>query len=145
MTTTQPQRLTPSDVNELLDDRGLHDASRGPGCYALELDVPDSVEAAHRRWLAHVDTLPRDDGPRRFAEAPRCAYVGAGKNVYERLDEHARGEERSARYPSVYPPVDVIDVWPARSTTQAFDHEYGRATDLARQGWAVACNGVVVG
>lgn len=134
--------FTPTAVHESLDRAGLLDAAHGPGCYALALDVPDSVEAANRDWLAHFDALPGNDAVGRLARAEAVAYVGASKDVYGRLEDHAKGEVRKARVMQPFPPTEVIDVWPEDSQ---FIAERQHAYALADDGWRVWCDGEVVG
>lgn len=137
-----PDEFTPTTVNEALDHAGLLDDSHGPGCYAIALDVPGSVEAAHRRWLEHFDTFPGDDAIARLVGAQRVAYVGASKDVYSRLMDHAEGEVRKARVMQPFPAVEVLDVSPRPSP---FDYERERAYMLAGGGTVVWVNGDVIG
>jgi hypothetical protein len=133
--------LTPVDMHESLDHAGLLNTVHGPGCYALELKVPDDADDVHRDWSAVHDVVPGDEVLGRLAKASRVAYVGASKDMYARLCDHCEADVRQSAYCEVFPPVDVVTLWPDQSP---FDAEYSRATDLAQEGWTVTCNGEVI-
>jgi hypothetical protein len=130
--------LDAATLNERLDERGYHGAVRGPGCYGLELSVPDDEGRVRARWpwteglLGAVETL---------AAAQRVAYVGASGNVRDRLAEHVAGDTRSTRMLDAYPPTDIVAVWPREDP---FERERRCARRLARDGWVVWCDGEVV-
>lgn len=134
-------RLTPTDAHEQLDHAGLLDAAHGPGCYALRLSVPDTHAAVVDAWDATHDVRPGGSELADLAAADRVAYVGASGNVYERIMDHARGDKRKATYLEAFPPVEVVDVF---SGTRAFTAEWNNALELARDGWAVCCDGEVL-
>lgn len=117
-------------LTESLDERGLLDAARGPGVYAVAVAVPDALEAVRDAWDAHHDARP--DGLDRLAAADRVAYVGASTQVYARLAEHVTGARRGTAFLAAYPPERVVDVWP---DDEPFDAEFNRAAALSREGW----------
>jgi hypothetical protein len=121
-------RLTPTHATEQLDHRDLLAASRGPGCYALRLAVPDSTEAARERWDAHHDARPPEPTLERLAAAEQVAYIGAAREVYGRIMDHAAGDVRKAAICEAFPPVDIMDVWP---TDDPFAREWDRARKVA--------------
>lgn len=90
-----------------LDERGLLDAARGPGCYALSLNVPEDLR---RRWRRHFDAVPANLGW--LADAPRAVYVGAASDVYGRLCEHVAADVRRASVLRLCPPQRVVAVEP---------------------------------
>lgn len=143
MTHTQQSRLTPVSLHETLDYGGMLDDAEGPGCYALELRVPDSVEAVHRQWLTVHEHVPQHDGLDQLAEAGRVAYVGASKHVRRRLEDHVNSELRQAAFVEAFDPVDVVKIWPFDSAGEAFEREGAKATELAHEGWVVAKDGEV--
>lgn len=122
-----------TDLTETLDNRGLLSDARNPGTYAVECDAPDNLEPVARRW-AGISDRPLPDGyAARIAEADTVAYVGASDNsVYGRLQDHTNGEVRQATFLSAFPPIDVLDVWPADQS--AFSDEYNRARSVAGDG-----------
>lgn len=132
--------MTPTELHERLDTRGLLDDSRGPGCYALEVDTPDSTEAVARAFLAVGDATPPDATMERLT-SHKCAYVGASKQVYDRLADHAAGEVRQATFLRAFDAVGVVGVWPA---SEPFEAEYNRAVALRREGWTCWTDGGVV-
>lgn len=134
--------MTPVEVHEAMDVNGHLDDAHGPGCYALRLEVPDSIHEAHRRWRDHFDALPADDAVTRLARAPRVAYVGASQDVYGRIMDHAEGEVRKAAVFRPFPPEEVIDIYPS---DDPFRDEMQTARDLSEEGWLVWVNGEVVG
>lgn len=112
-----------SQVTQDLDERGLLDAARGPGCYALKLRVPEDLR---RRWRRHFDAEP--DNLDRLAAAPRALYVGAASDVYGRLCEHVAADVRRASVLRVCPPQRVVAVEP---TSDPFEAEYSFARGFA--------------
>jgi hypothetical protein len=132
--------FTASRVHETLDERGVLDATQGPGTYALKVRTPNDVESVMRAFREHVDTLPERETLERLTE-DRVLYVGASGNVYDRLQEHANANVRKALFLRVMTPVRVFDVWP---TTNAFETEYRKALELSRQGWTCWSDGEVV-
>lgn len=138
-------RLTPTTTHETLDHQGLLADAHGPGVYALEAAVPDSVEAVHRAWHDHGDPPP-DWMLTRLAQAERVAYVGASnRSVYDRLQDHAEGEVRKATLLEVFDPVGVIGVWPAEGEDPVGIEERPRAMLLAQEGWVAWTDGTVIG
>jgi len=136
-------RLTPTHATEQLDHKGLLAASRGPGCYALRLAVPDDTAAARERWDAAHDARPPEPTLKRLAAAEQVAYVGAASEVYERIMDHARGDVRKAAVCEAFAPTDVLDVWP---TEEPFAREWDRARRFAENNPGLAwCNGEVRG
>jgi hypothetical protein len=136
-------RLTPTHATEQLDHRGLLAASHGPGCYALRLSVPDSTDAARSAWDAHHDARPPEPALERLAAADGVAYVGAAGHVYDRIMDHAEGVKRQAAVCKVFPPTEVLEVWPHEDP---FTHEWDRARRLSRErDYRVWCDGVVLG
>lgn len=131
----------PTSVHESLDHAGLLDDAHGKGVYAIALDVPDSVEEAHRQWLEHFETSPGDDAIARLVGADQVAYVGASSDVYSRIMDHAEGDVRKASVLEAFPPVEVVEVWPHPSP---FDYERERAYMLAGGGTVVWVNGEVI-
>jgi hypothetical protein len=124
--------MNETDLTETLDRRGLLSDARNPGTYALICDAPDNIEPVARRWASISDTPMPDGYAARIADADTVAYVGASnRSIYGRLQDHTNGEVRQATFLTAFPPVDVLDVWPARS---AFDDEYNRARSVAGEG-----------
>ena len=136
-----PDEFTVTSVNERLDRDGRLDDAHGSGCYALAIDVADSVEDVERRWVRYFDVLP-GNALERLAHADRTCYVGASGDVYHRLMDHARGDVRKASVLVAFSPERVIGVWPE---DDPFDAERSRALALRAQGWTSWVNGEVVG
>lgn len=104
----------------------------GPGVYALKLSVPDSRDVVEARWATHYDV----DVPEWVWAAYRhegVLYVGAAKNVFERLTEHLGSPNRTASLCRVFPPHSVWDVWLFDDVTRAFDRESGIAIQLRNE------------
>jgi hypothetical protein len=134
--------LTETTLTERLDERGLLDAARGPGMYALAVMVPDTRAVVTGNWDATHDVRPPDDALDRLAAADRVAYVGASSDVYHRLCEHVGGSTRQTAFLAAFDLEHVIDVWPH---DDPFTAEYNRALRLERDGWRVWCDGDVLG
>jgi hypothetical protein len=131
-------RLTPTDINETLDHRGLLADATGPGVYALRVATPDTVEAVARQWHEYVDAaLPEGYAERLTADD--VAYVGASMCVRDRLAEHARGDVRRATFLRAFPPVDVVGVWADPEPFVTAEHAHGRG--LRADGWVVWTDG----
>ena len=134
--------LSETELTERLDEGRLLDAARGPGCYALAVNVPDDRATVCEQWDGTHEARPPDGTLAQLAAADDVAYVGASGHVYDRLRDHAAGDVRTVSLLSVFDPTAVIDVWPDESP---FAWEYNCAKMLAQQGWTVWCNGEVVG
>lgn len=126
-----------SDLTQTLDDRGLLAASRGPGCYAVAVAVPDDEAEVAFAWHDTHDAAPPEGTFDRLAAAERVAYVGASSDVYARLCEHVTGERRRATFLAAFDINGVVDVWPDDSP---FQHEFNRAVKLARRPGNVVWN-----
>lgn len=133
--------FTPIQVHESLDVAGWLDDAHGPGCYALRLDVPASAEQAHRAWLSTFEAVPEGDALTELAAAERVAYVGASGDVYDRLMDHAEGAVRQTALLSVFPPQEVVTIWPSDSP---FEDENRLAYCLRDEGWTCWSDGEVV-
>lgn len=123
-------RLTPTEVTEWCDATPERaEATRGPGAYAIRLrDPADTPQAVRKTWESVYDAPPPDGFLSRLASAERFCYVGShGKNVYERLLQHAAGE-KSSTVMTAWPPVAVVDVWPRE---EPGDVEFTYAVDVA--------------
>lgn len=134
--------VTPTTLHEQLDARGLLDKAHGPGTYALRVETPDSREAVAREWRRDADVLPPDETLERLS-GETVAYVGASKNVYERVMDHARGEVRQAALLRVFDVTGLVGVWPS-DRDDPYSEEYNRAVYLSNHGWTVWCDGAVV-
>ena len=132
--------MNPTDLHQTLDDRGLLDAAHTGGTYALRVKTPDSVERVARAFLKVSDGTPPEHVIERLT-ADRVAYVGASKDVYSRLQDHAEAEVRQATFLRAFDPVEVVGVWPA---DEPFDAEYNRACALSNEGWCVWMDGEVL-
>jgi predicted GIY-YIG superfamily endonuclease len=125
--------LTPDPADGLSGDAYLseHVEQKGytpselqtPGCYALRLSIPDTtnIEAYERLFAEHYENVPGYvDG---LADAPRCYYVGAAKNIYERLEDHVSGDVRQAVLPTVFEVHSLKTVWKMESMDEAIQRE----------------------
>lgn len=135
------KRLSPTEAHETLDHMGVLDESQGSGCYALRLKTPDTYDEVRDHWDAYFEGRPDSSDLHDLADGERVAYVGASSNVYDRIMDHAEGEKRKSAYLKVFPPVDVVDVWP---TEVPFQEEYNRGVFLAKNGWATITDGEVL-
>jgi len=131
-------RLTPAEINEILDRRGALADATGPGVYALRVATPDTVEAVVRQWHGQVDAALPDGYAARLV-ADDVAYVGASMHVRDRLAEHARGDVRRATFLRVFPPVDVVGVWSDPEPFVTAERAHG--LELRAADWTVWCDG----
>lgn len=122
--------MNETDLNQTLEDWGELDAARGPGCYALEVAIPDRGEQIARYWHRHHDHAP-EGFYRRLADAEQVLYVGAAKDVYERLCDHIAGEVRQATFLKAYPAVSLHSIWPKEVPERAFIEEQAVARALS--------------
>ncbi|MFC6770298.1 hypothetical protein ACFQDD_01950 [Halorubrum pallidum] len=118
----------PEEIAQHVDD--LSDAHT-PGVYVVELSIPDtsSYETYTRLWLAQHDSVA--GYVESIAASDRLLYVGAAKNVYERLREHLDKPNRSTAVAEVFPIHSVSELVLFDTPTEAFDAEQGIAMDLA--------------
>jgi hypothetical protein len=130
-----------AELTERLDARDELAAARGPGVYAIECVVPETIDAVGESWDNQHDARPPDDAIERLAAAGSVAYVGAAGNVYERLCDHIAGKRRRASFVAAFPPRDVIGIWPS---DQPFEAEYNRAVALAEDEWLVWTDGTLL-
>jgi hypothetical protein len=130
--------LTPTAVHETLDERGLLDDAHRPGCYGLRVRTPSLTDEVAQSFREHSDVTPPEKIMDRLASAGRVAYVGASGNVYDRLQDHARGDVRKALFLRCFPPVDVVGVWPSEAP---FESEFNRARALSEENWTVWTDG----
>lgn len=121
--------LTETDLNETLERFGVMDRARTPGVYALELATPaDDANTVLRSWVDHYDANPPDGFAARAASAERLCYVGShAQSVYQRLCQHVAGH-KSSTIMEVWPPVDVVAIWPHDAPTA---QEYNHAQELS--------------
>lgn len=130
--------FSPTDVHATLDDTGLLDDAHGAGCYALEVTVPDAVDAVQRAWLASSKHPLPDAYAEQLAAADSVEYVGASPDVYARLMDHARGDVRKSSLLATFDAVGVTAVWPEASP---FEREVGHAMSRSTGTRAVWANG----
>lgn len=105
--------------------------AHAPGVYALTLSTPDDRPYAEV-WDEHHDARhPELDA---MEAAGRVLYVGAAKNVFERVTEHLESPNRSGAVPRVFPIHDVQTVWWKESVEQAFTDESRHAIELRNLG-----------
>jgi len=133
--------VTATALHEQLDARGLLDKAHSPGTYALRVETPDSREEVAREWRRDADVLPPDETLERLA-GETVAYVGASKNIYERVMDHASGEVRQAALLRVFDLSGLVGVWP--SDGDPYSEEYNRAVYLSEHGWICWVDGEVV-
>ena len=132
--------MTPTDLQQTLDDRGLLDDAHNAGTYALRVETPNTVEGVARAFLSVADGTPPEHVIDRLT-SERVAYVGASSEVYGRLMDHAEGRVRQATFLEAFDAVDVVGVWPEADPFQA---EYNRAVSLSNSGWCVWMDGEVL-
>lgn len=134
--------MNETTLTQRLDDRNLLDTARNPGVYALQCAVPDAVDAVGKQWDQHHTIRPSKDTLQRLAAADRVAYVGASKDVYQRLCDHVTHSRRKASFVSAFNPERVVDVWPH---SDPFEAEFNRAMRLIHDDWTVWTDGVLYG
>jgi len=114
---------------ELATVAGPDDDVSGPGIYAILLSTPDttSVETHARLWREQHETTP--EYLETIAASDRVVYIGAAKNVRDRVADHVAGKQTSAVM-EVFPPHSVWGAWYTGSVDEAFERESMRAMDL---------------
>lgn len=136
--------MNEADLTETLDRRGQLDAARGPGCYALEVEQPATVQQAINWWRNVRDVNPPNDALARIATAESILYVGAASNVYERLCDHVAADVRRAAFLSAFPVKSLHSLWPKDSAEVAFREETAVARALAGPERRVWTDGVLL-
>ena len=130
--------LSPTAAHEQLDANGWLDDAHGPGIYALDVWVPDSVDRVQEAWLSQHG-LPLPDGyAAQLAAAARARYVGRSRDVYGRVMDHAEGEVRRASFVSAFVLRGVCGVWSGENTGVA---ERDRARALSDAETVAWCDG----
>jgi len=133
--------LTPTELHETLDERGLLEHAQGPATYGLKVDTPDTVDDVTAAFIEVCGHSPKGGVCEQIAQADRTAYVGASNYAYDRLEDHAEGIVRQATFLQAFELTNVIGVWPAE---QPFEAEFNRAQMLALKGWRVWCDGDLI-
>ena len=104
--------MSPIEAHSSIEKLGKLDESHNPGCYALECNVPDSVESVQRIWLKHFDDPLPDGYAVELAESAVDLYVGRSGDVYDRLMDHARSDVRRASFVRAFGMTDIHGVYP---------------------------------
>ena len=112
-----------------MDELGVLDDAYKPGTYALQVRVPDSVEAVQREWLDAIDAPLPDAYAEQLADAETCLYVGRSGNVYDRIMDHVRAQVRRASFVEAFGVADIHGVYAADENSNTA--EYNRAVALA--------------
>lgn len=104
-----------------------------PGVYAVEIGVPESAgyETLARDWLEYYESTPPYLG--RLVDAETVIYVGASKNVRDRIEEHRRGKVRKATLPRIWGVTGVHTCWWYKDVSRAFERESYHALELAKE------------
>ena len=118
--------FSPTDVHATLDDMGALDDAHGPGVYALEVAVPDAVDAVQREWLDTADVPLPDGYAEQLAAAADALYVGRSVDVYARLMDHARGDVRRALFLRVFDLAAVRGVYADDENTGVAERDRAR-------------------
>lgn len=94
-----------------------------PGCYALEIGVPDNagLETLSRQWLDHYESTPRY--LEAIVDCDRTIYVGAAKDVRSRIEDHLESTVRKAALPSIWGVTEIVYVEWFGTAQAAFEHE----------------------
>lgn len=133
--------MTPTDIRDALEAMHAVTDADESGVYALEIAVPNAVDAVQRQWLITIDAALPEPYADQLASAERCLYVGAtSRPIRERLAEHARGDVRRASCIRAFDIVAVAGVWPGAHSGVA---ERDRARALSDASTAVWCDGEV--
>ena len=119
--------MTPTQAHGRIDQLGVLDESHGGGTYALEVEVPNSVEAVQRRWLDAIDAPLPDPMAEQVANADTALYVGRSGNVYDRLMDHARADVRRASFVRAFGMADIHGVWPGDENTGVAERNRARS------------------
>ena len=118
-------------LSETIENVGLTPSeAHAPGVYALELCVPDPHTEAMvaQAWKSVHDVLPPFFD--RLVEAERYIYVGAAKDVFDRIEDHLASQTRTSAVCEAFPVHSVFDVWLSESVDKAFEEETNRAIQL---------------
>jgi len=117
MTNILPEQL----LQACPDDHAVDDA----GCYALEIDLPDTEQAVAEAWDHHYEERP----PywHRLVDCYSAIYVGAAADVQSRLEDHLDGDVRKASLPTVFDVVALRDVEWYDQPEDAFRMEFNTA------------------
>jgi len=132
--------LTPSQLHERLDMRGLLDTANKPGTYAVQVNTPDDLESVAQAFANVSDVVPEEKTLARLT-SDHVAYVGASDNVYDRLMDHADGEVRQTLLLRAFDPVNLVGVW---ADPEPFTAEYNRAKWLSQWNWTCWVDGNIV-
>lgn len=98
------------------------------GVYALRLTRPDDLAEVWERYNDH-----RPDYWEDLIDADGVVYVGAAKNVLQRLTQHKKGKIKKANVVQVCSIDSIRNIWWFDSTTRAFERESGLATAMQNE------------
>lgn len=100
-----------------------------PGVYTLELSIPDTTDYSvySELWKSHSESIP--PYLEVIADSPCLFYVGAAKNVAERIRTHLDSPNQSTTIASVFPIHSIEQIEWFDSPGQAFEREHGLAME----------------
>lgn len=119
-------RYVEDDLEAFCDD--LSDA-HAPAVYAVKLSTPDDWRLVMDMWDQHFDVDP-PDWLRAAFDSHVVVYVGATKNLSERLHTHLENANQSTAIAKIFPFHSLWGVWFFDDVGEAFDREHGIAMDL---------------
>ena len=122
-------RYVEDDLDAFIDNDLGTGARTRPGVYAVKLSTPDDYDTALEYWHAYYDTDP-PDWLREAYKANVAVYVGAAKNVHQRLHTRITYANRSTAIARVYPFHSLFNVWWFNDVERAFEREKGVAMEL---------------
>ena len=102
-----------------------------PGCYALEIDLPDDRNDVADAWHEHYEELP--PYYHRLVDCHTAIYVGEAGDVQRRLNDHINSDKRKAALPSVFGVKSLLNVWWHDSKQDAEEAEYNRARQIDKE------------
>lgn len=119
-----PNEAIEAHVDDLAD-------AHEPGVYVLKLSSPatSDYETHAHLWLSEFETTP--DYLEAIADTTDLFYVGAAKNVYQRIQEHLDTPNRTTAIANVFPIHSIHTIHWFNDPDQAFQQETRIAINLA--------------
>lgn len=106
--------------------------AKAPGIYVIEHSTPDAGLDVHEAmWARFHESVP--DFIPEIADASKLVYVGAGDNVYERIQTHIDADSKANSLAGAFPVHGIMNIILTETVDDAFTHEQQLMFNLREQ------------